>query len=228
MAKESKMDAGHAHPDGIMGVLAEVFHIPGLSHDHAEMDSVVVDEAVRDNNLGIAAIWISLALLFLTTAIQAVIYAQTNSVALLADTGHNLVDALNSIPLLLAFYLAARTATRRFTYGFGRAEDIAGIFIVLSISYSAFHIIRESVDRFFNPYPLENLGLIALAALVGFMGNEGVAMLQIRVGKQIGSDAMIADGLHARVDGVTSLAVLRCRVWRLDQCAYPRRRLSVW
>ncbi|MDJ0753206.1 MAG: cation diffusion facilitator family transporter [Ardenticatenaceae bacterium] len=208
MAKGTKMDAGHAHPDGIIGFIGEVFHIPGLSHDHAETDSVVVDEAVRDNKLGVATIWISLALLFLTTVIQAVIYLQTNSVALLADTGHNLVDALNSIPLLLAFYLAGRTATRRFTYGFGRAEDIAGIFIVLSISYSAFHIIRESIDRFFNPYPLENLGLIALAALIGFLGNEGVAVLQIRVGRQIGSDAMIADGLHARVDGVTSLAVL--------------------
>jgi cation diffusion facilitator family transporter len=167
-----------------------------------------VDNAVRDNNIGIVTLWAALGVLFLTTAIQAVIYVQSNSVALLGDTIHNLVDALNSIPLLIAFYAAARAATRRFTYGYGRAEDLAGIFVVISIVYSSFHILRESYQRFFNPFELENLGLIALAAVVGFIGNEAVAIMQIRVGKRIGSDAMIADGLHARIDGITSLAVL--------------------
>lgn len=199
---------GHQHPEGILGFLGEAFHLPGFSHDHGETDSVVVDTAVRDNSLGIITIWAALVLLWVTTAIQAVLYLQSNSVALLADTAHNLVDAMNSIPLLIAFYLTARAATRRFTYGFGRAEDIAGILIVVSIVYSAYHIIIESIDRFFNPYPLENLGLIALAAVIGFVGNEAVAMLQTRVGKRIGSDAMVADGQHARVDGITSLAVL--------------------
>ena len=199
---------GHKHPEGIIGWIGAAFHLPGFDHEHGDTDSIVVDDAVRDNNIGIVTIWLSLGLLWLTTAIQAVIYAYSNSVALLADTAHNLIDALNSIPLLIAFYLARRAATRRFTYGFGRAEDIAGIFIVLSIVYSAGHIIFESFRRFFAPFPLENLGLIALAALIGFLGNEAVANLQIRVGKRIGSDAMIADGQHARIDGVTSLAVL--------------------
>lgn len=200
--------AGHAHPEGIIGWIGAAFHLPGFDHSHGETDSIVVDDAVRDNNMGIITIWLSLGLLWLTTVIQAVIYYYSNSVALLADTAHNLVDALNSIPLLIAFYLARRVATRRFTYGFGRAEDIAGIFIVLSIVYSAGHIMFESFRRFFSPFPLENLGLVALAALVGFLGNEAVASLQIRVGKRIGSDAMIADGQHARIDGITSLAVL--------------------
>lgn len=205
---EQKAYTGHKHADGFIGWLGAVLHLPGFDHDHGETDSVVVDAAVRDNQLGIATIWISLGLLFLTTAFQAVIYFYSNSVALLADTSHNLVDALNSIPLLIAFYLMRLPATRRFTYGFGRAEDIAGIFIVLSIVYSAYHIMSESIQRFFNPFPLENLWLIALAALIGFVGNEGVALLQINVGKRIGSDAMIADGQHARIDGITSLAVL--------------------
>lgn len=204
----TKRFAGHQHPEGIIGWIGAALHLPGFDHDHGETDSVIVDEAVRDNNMGIITLWVSLGLLWLTTVVQAVIYYYSNSVALLADTGHNLVDALNSIPLLIAFYLARRAATRRFTYGFGRAEDIAGIFIVLSIVYSAGHIMFESFRRFFMPFELENLGLITVAALVGFIGNEAVASLQIRVGKRIGSDAMIADGQHARIDGVTSLAVL--------------------
>lgn len=207
-AKRKKTFGGHEHPEGIIGWIGAILHLPGFDHDHGDTDSVVVDAAVRDNNLGIITLWVSLGLLWITTVIQGIIYFYSNSVALLADTGHNFVDAMNSIPLLIAFYLARRAATRRFTYGFGRAEDIAGIFIVLSIVYSAGHIMLESFRRFFQPFPLENLGLIALAALVGFVGNEAVASLQIRVGKRIGSDAMVADGQHARIDGVTSLAVL--------------------
>jgi cation diffusion facilitator family transporter len=205
---KDKPSLGHQHPEGILGLIGEALHLPGFAHDHGDTENVVVDPAVRDNSLGIITLWVALGLLWLTTVFQAVIYTQTNSVALLADTGHNLVDALNSVPLLIAFYLARRPATRRFTYGLGRAEDIAGIFIVLSIVLSAGHIIYESVNRFFSPFPLENLGLTALAAFIGFLGNEAVALLQIRVGKRIGSDAMVADGHHARLDGMTSLAVL--------------------
>ncbi len=198
---------GHEHPGGVIGFIGSALHLPGFDHDHGETDSVIVDKSVLDNNIGIITIWLSLGLLWLTTIIQAVIYTSTNSVALLADTVHNLVDALNSIPLLLAFYLARRAASRRFTYGFGRAEDIAGILIVVSIVYSAYHIINESINRFLNPTPIDNLALVALAAGIGFIGNEAVATLQTRVGKRIGSDAMVADGQHARIDGITSLAV---------------------
>lgn len=205
---KKKRAGGHDHPDGIIGWIGTALHLPGFDHDHGETDSVVIDEAVRDNNAGIITLWVSLGLLWMTTVFQAIIYYYSGSVALLADTGHNLVDALNSIPLLIAFYLARRAATRRFTFGLGRAEDIAGIFIVLSIVVSAGHIILESVNRFINGVQIENLGLVALAALIGFIGNEAVASLQIRVGTRIGSDAMIADGQHARIDGVTSLAVL--------------------
>ncbi len=199
---------GHVHPEGIIAWIGTAFHLPGFAHEHAEIDSIAVDDAVRANTMGIVTVWVALGLLWATTVMQAIIYYYSGSVALLADTGHNLVDALNSIPLLIALYLARRAATRRFTYGFGRAEDIAGILIVLSILYSAFHILSESIQRFFNPFPLENLELVAFAAIVGFLGNEAVAVLQIRVGKRIGSDAMIADGQHARIDGITSLAVL--------------------
>jgi cation diffusion facilitator family transporter len=129
-------------------------------------------------------------------------------VALLADTVHNLGDALNSLPLLAAFYISRRAATKRYTYGFARAEDVAGVVIVLSIVFSAGYILYESFRKLFNPEPIANLGWVAAAAVIGFLGNELVAWLQINTGKRIGSAALVADGQHARTDGYTSLAVL--------------------
>jgi cation diffusion facilitator family transporter len=132
----------------------------------------------------------------------------SGSISLFADTAHNIGDGLNSIPLLIAFYLARRIPNRRYNYGFGRAEDVAGIIIVISIAVSAVVVLSQAIQRLIDPQPLTNLGWVAAAALLGFLGNEGVALLQIRVGRKIGSAAMVADGLHARTDGLTSLAVL--------------------
>ncbi len=197
----------HHHSNNILVKIAQALHLPGFTHDHSHHE-LAADRAFLDNRLAVRTVWIALIALGLTTALQIVIYIASGSVALLADTVHNLGDALNSIPLLFAFYVARRAANKRYTYGYGRLEDIAGVFIVISIGFSAAYIIYESVQRLLNPLPLENLEWIALAALVGFVGNELVALMQIRVGKRIGSDAMIADGQHALIDGLTSLAVL--------------------
>ena len=197
----------HHHSGNILVKIATVLHLPGFTHDHSHGD-LAGESAFLDNQLAIRTVWIALIALGLTTALQVVIYTASGSVALLADTVHNLGDALNSIPLLIAFYFARRTANRRFTYGYGRLEDIAGVFIVISIGFSATYILVESFQKLINPRPLENLEWIALASLVGFVGNELVALMQIRVGRRIGSDAMVADGQHARIDGLTSLAVL--------------------
>lgn len=202
-------DDHHHGGGGILGTLAAALHLPGFGHDHDHgYTELASDRAFHDNELGIRTVWLALLALGITTVLQIVIYIASGSVALLADTVHNFGDAANSVPLLIAFYLARRVATKRYTYGFGRAEDIAGIFIVLSIGFSAAYILWESVQRLLNPLPLSNLGWLTAAAIIGFIGNELVAIMQIRVGKQIGSDAMIADGQHARVDGLTSLAVL--------------------
>ena len=203
---------GHSHDhhrrsDNPLAKIAMALHLPGFTHDHSHAD-LAADRAFLDNQLAVRTVWIALTALGLTTALQVVIYIASNSVALLADTVHNLGDALNSIPLLFAFYIARRAANKRYTYGYGRLEDIAGVFIVISIGFSAAYILYESIQRLLNPLPLENLEWIALAALVGFVGNELVALMQIRVGRRIGSDAMIADGQHALIDGLTSLAVL--------------------
>ena len=195
---------GHDHK-GVWGWISTIFHLHGHSHQH---NALVTDNAFVANEEGIRTVWIALAALTITSVIQIIIFALSGSVALFADTVHNIGDGLNSIPLLIAFYLTRRAATRRYTYGFARAEDVAGIFIVLSIAISAGIIFWESFQKLVHPEPLTNLGWLAVAAIVGFVGNELVALLQIRVGRRIGSAAMVADGMHARTDGLTSLAVL--------------------
>jgi cation diffusion facilitator family transporter len=127
---------------------------------------------------------------------------------LLADTIHNLADATTAIPLWIAFRLAQRKPTATFTYGYGRVEDLAGIAIVLIILFSAVVAGYESITRLFNPQPIAYLGWLALAGVVGFIGNELVAAFRIRVGREINSVALIADGYHARTDALTSLAVV--------------------
>ena len=146
----------------------------------------------------------ALVSLGITTLIQIAIVIQSGSTALFADTIHNLGDGLNSIPLLLAFSLQRRLRSRQYSYGFGRTEDLAGVVILVSIAVSAAVAGWESINRLLNPEEITHLPWVTLAALVGFIGNEAVAILQIRTGKQIGSAALIADGKHARIDGFTS------------------------
>ncbi len=196
-------DHDHEHAHGLFDILADALHLPGHHHEHATPDT-----ALFENDLAIRTVKLALVILGVTTAIQIVIYLVSGSVALLGDTIHNLGDAMNSIPLWIAFALTKRPANKRYTYGYGRSEDVAGIVIVVSIALSAVYILLESIQKLLNPQPMQYLGWVALAAVVGFLGNEAVAILRMRVGKQIGSAALVADGLHARTDGLTSLAVL--------------------
>ena len=175
-------------------------------HSHDAGDSI--DSALESSAAGIRAVKVSLLVLGATALAQIGIVAVSGSVALLADTIHNFSDALTAIPLWIAFALGTRAATRRYTYGFGRAEDLAGLFVVAMIALSAVIAGIESVRRLINPVPIEHVGWVAVAGLVGFLGNEWVALYRIRVGRKIGSAALVADGLHARTDGFTSLAVL--------------------
>jgi cation diffusion facilitator family transporter len=160
------------------------------------------------NERGIWALKISFGGLMITAILQVFVVIYTNSVALLADTIHNFSDALTAIPLWIAFSLARRLKNSRFTYGYGRAEDLAGVLIVLMIFASAVEVFYESIKKIIHPEAVENLGWLAAAAIIGFLGNELVAIFRIRVGREIGSAALVADGLHARTDGLTSLGVL--------------------
>jgi cation diffusion facilitator family transporter len=154
------------------------------------------------------ALWISLLVLGITAALQAVVAVRSGSVALLGDTLHNVADALTAVPLGVAFLLGRRVPNRRYTYGYGRAEDLAGIAIVATIAASAILAGWQAVHRLLHPQPVTQLGWVAAAAILGFAGNEIVARYRITVGRRIGSAALVADGLHARTDGFTSLAVL--------------------
>lgn len=192
----------HEHPGGLKGFLHGLF----VPHSHDAADSV--DEAMESSKKGIRALKISLAVLLVTSLLQLGVFVLSGSVALLADTIHNFSDALTAVPLWVAFILSRRTATRAYNYGFGRAEDLAGLFIIAMVALSAIVAAAESVVRIFQPQPLSNLGWVLAAGLIGFAGNEIVAVYRIRVGKEIGSAALVADGVHARTDGFTSLAVV--------------------
>ena len=199
-------DHGHGHGHGHGGKLGAALREVFAPHSHDASDSI--DDALESSAAGIRAVKISLLMLGATTVGQLAIVALSGSVALLADTIHNFSDAMTAIPLWIAFALGTRAATRRYTYGFGRAEDIAGLFVVAMIALSAVVAGVESIRRLINPVAIEHVGWVAAAGLVGFLGNEVVAVYRIRVGRRIGSAALVADGLHARTDGFTSLAVV--------------------
>lgn len=195
---------GHTHGPG-GGITAWVRGILTLhSHDSTEQ----IDNVLEGSREGIRALKISLVVLGITAIGQAVVVVFSSSVALLGDTLHNFADALTALPLWVAFTLSRRAPNGRYTYGYGRAEDIAGIAIVLTIAASAVLAAYEAIQRLVHPAHVHNLGLVALAAGLGFVGNEVAAQYRIRTGRRIGSAALIADGLHARTDGITSLAVL--------------------
>ena len=176
----------------------------GHSHDHTDR----VDDALRDSAAGIRAVKISLVILGATAAAQLTVVAVSGSVALFADAVHNFSDALTAVPLWIAFAMSRRPATRRYTYGFGRVEDLAGLFVVTAIAVSALVAAVQAVRRLVDPVPLNHLGWVVAAGIIGFIGNEVVALYRIRVGRRIGSAALRADGMHARADGLTSLAVV--------------------
>ncbi|MCU1424515.1 MAG: cation transporter [Microbacteriaceae bacterium] len=193
---------GHTHPTGVRGFLHGLF----VPHSHDAADSI--DDALEASKEGVRALKISLFVLLGTTVLQLFVVFISGSVALLADTIHNFSDALTAVPLWIAFILGRRAASRRYTFGFGRAEDLAGLFIVVVVALSAVVAAWQSIARVLDPQPLENLWWVVAAGIIGFAGNEAVAVYRIRVGRRIGSAALVADGVHARTDGFTSLAVV--------------------
>ena len=192
----------HDHPSGWRGKLKELV----APHSHDAADSV--DSELEASAKGTRALAVSLAVLAVTALLQGLVVVWTGSVALLGDTLHNVADALTAVPLFIAFSIGRRPANRRYTYGYGRAEDLAGVAVVVFIVASAALAAFEAVRRLLDPQPVDHLVAVGLAGVLGFLGNELVARYRISVGREIGSAALVADGLHARTDGYTSLAVV--------------------
>ncbi|TCA89225.1 cation diffusion facilitator family transporter [Rhizobium leguminosarum] len=195
--------AGHAHGHNHGSHAHSHGDASGHGHTHG-----VIDPSIAASERGIWAIKWSFVILAITAALQLVVVFTSGSVALLADTIHNVGDAATAIPLWIAFTLVRRKPTATFNYGLGRVEDLAGMLIVLIILFSALVAGYEATDRLMNPQPITQLLAVAVAGIVGFIGNEAVAVFRIRVGRQMNSAALIADGYHARTDGLTSLAVV--------------------
>jgi cation diffusion facilitator family transporter len=180
-------------------------HDHGCDHGHTHG---FIDPTIATTERGIWAIKWSFVILAVTVLFQITIVLLSGSVALLADAIHNLGDAATAIPLWIAFRLIRRGASPLFTYGYGRTEDLAGVMIVLIILVNAIFVGYEAINHLMHPHPIQQLRWVALAGLAGFIGNEAVAVFRIRVGREINSAALIADGYHARIDGLTSLAVV--------------------
>lgn len=198
-------DHNHDHEaeSGFRGLADRLRRIWGQSHIHHD-EAPLADTGAA----GVRASKVSLAGLGVTAAFQAVLVAFTGSVALLSDTLHNVTDALTAIPLWIAFAIGRRSSSRKFTFGLGRAEDLAGLVIVVAIAVSAGVVAWESVRRLFDPRTLDHIPWVIAAGLIGAAGNELVAQYRIRVGRRISSGVLIADGHHARADALTSLAVV--------------------
>jgi len=208
---ENDQPHGHDHPHKVNAQEQDGHEHGAHGHDHGGAHGHThgtIDPSIIATQRGLWAIKWSFIGLFVTTLLQLAIVYFSNSIALLADTIHNFGDACTAIPLGIAFILGKRKPSKRFTYGYGRVEDLAGVVVVLTILGSAIVAGYESIQRFFYPHTVGYLWAVAAASIIGFLGNEGVAIFRIKVGKEMGSAALIADGYHARTDGIASLAVL--------------------
>jgi cation diffusion facilitator family transporter len=201
---------GHGHEHGHEhrhdeGLLSRLLH---LVRPHSHDPSQSTDSALESSEEGKRAVLVSLAVLGVTAVVQGAVVVLSGSVALLADTVHNLSDALTAVPLWVAFTLARRPPSRRYTYGLGRVEDVAGLVVVVMIAASAVVAGWESIRKISDPTPVSHLWVVVAAGVAGFLGNEIVAVYRTRVGNRIGSAALVADGRHAQADGITSLGVV--------------------
>jgi cation diffusion facilitator family transporter len=197
---ELALDRPHAHSEHAHS------HGPRGSEKHAHLHGVA-DPAYASSARGLRALKWSVGVLGIAALIELAVVMLSGSVAVLADTIHNAADACTAIPLGIAFVLMRRAPTARFTYGYGRIEDLAGVVIVIIIFASALAAGYEAAQRLIEPQPVVALGAVAIAGVIGFVANETAAFIRIRAGREINSAALVADGYHARVDGLASLAV---------------------
>jgi cation diffusion facilitator family transporter len=166
-------------------------------HHHHGHSHGLIHDSIKRSRAGLRAVLVSLAVLGATAAVQALIFALSGSVALLADLIHNAGDALTAVPLGIAFLLRSE-----------RAERGAGLFVVAAIFVSACVAGIEAISRLIDPSPPTHLWALAAAGAAGYLGNWIAAVVRTRAGARLDSPALIADGNHARADAYVSLAVV--------------------
>ncbi|HEY6427949.1 MAG TPA: cation diffusion facilitator family transporter [Acidimicrobiales bacterium] len=196
----------HAKAQGLLARLGHAARSLVVPHSHDVADSV--DDVLEGSREGVRAVVVSLVLLLGTAGVQLLVVALSGSIALFSDALHNGADALTAVPLYFAFRLSGRPPTRRFTYGLGKVEDLAGIVVVLVVAASAVVAAYSAIERLVHPQKISHLPVVVIAGLIGVVGNEVVAEYRTRVGRRIGSAALEADGEHARADGIASFLVV--------------------
>jgi cation diffusion facilitator family transporter len=171
-------------------------HHPSHKHEHGHSHGLV-DESIVRSNAGVKAVSLSFAVLFITSLLQLLIFGLSGSIALLTDIIHNAGDSLTAIPLGLAFYLKSK-----------KGERWAGFSIVAVIFVSALIATYQAIEKFINPHTPTHLLALAAAGIIGVVGNELAAVIRWRTGRRLDSAALIADGNHARADGIVSAGVI--------------------
>lgn len=207
-AEEHTGTQGHGHDHDHAGGAGLWSRVRAAVRPHSHDVTDQVDSALEASAAGIRTTQVTLAVLMATALAQLVIALVSGSVALFADLVHNIADAMTSVPLWIAFVVGRRAQTSSYPYGYRRAEDLAGVFIVVMIAASLVLVGWESIHRLLDPQPMDQLPWVLLAGAIGVAGNEAVAVYRLRVGRRIGSAALVADGYHARSDTLASFAVV--------------------
>ncbi|HLS01329.1 MAG TPA: cation diffusion facilitator family transporter [Beutenbergiaceae bacterium] len=152
--------------------------------------------------------WLSIAAALVTIGLKTAAWYVTGSVGLLSDAAESLVNLVAAIMALVALTIAAKPADHNHHYGHTKAEYFSATIEGLMIFVAAAFILVSSIDRFFNPQALDNIGIGLGISLVAAAINGGVAVVLIRVGRRHRSITLVADGKHLLTDVWTSAGVV--------------------
>ncbi len=171
---------------------------PPTQHANEAVDRSDAYRAIAFSALGLG----------ITGLIELGIALLSGSVGLLSDALHNLSDVSTSLVVFIGLRVSKRPATDTYPYGWGRAEDIAGLGVALVIWMSAVFAGYISLQKLLNHGTTSHVGYGIAAAAVGILGNQIVARYKLRVGRRIQSATLIADAQHSWLDALSSAGAM--------------------
>ena len=143
------------------------------------------------------------------TVLNMTVGVMSGSYALISEGAHTLSDVATSVIAFIGFKIGQKPADEDHPLGHGRAEAISGLIIVLFLALVAYEIITGAIAKIINPSLVTVPDIYAaIMAIFGIFINYGISSYIIRIGKQINSPAIVADGKHQRTDIFSSIAVL--------------------